>query len=87
MLFLAGLFAINFELFFIGFPKFLTSQIHIVPSFENEITLFAICVPVTFNELTGYLWPSADTSDLCTGVALTLKSHINNCPLLHPPII
>jgi hypothetical protein len=35
-----------------------------VPSFENETTLLAICVPTTFNELTGYLWPSAETSDL-----------------------
>lgn len=65
----------------IGLLGCFMSQRHIIPSLENEAMLLANCVPMTLKELTGYLWASADTPSLCTGMDLTRISHNNNCPL------
>lgn len=57
------------------------SHIHIMPSFENDVMLFAICVPITLRELTGYLCAYAEIPDLWTAIDLTLISHNKSCPL------
>lgn len=48
----------------IGLLNCLMSHIHIIPSFENEVMLLAICVPITLRELTGYLCAYAEMPDL-----------------------